>query len=413
MPGESPAQGPAILFTGFEPSGDDHAAAVIAELKRRRPHQRIAAWGGPKMQAAGAELIERTGENAVVGLPGLAKILEHKRINQRIEQWIDRNEVCVHVPVDAPAAIFPVCEMTRRRGARIVHLAAPQVWAWGGWRIAKLRRLTDHILCILPFEQAWFRQRGVPATFVGHPVFAHEPEPAELAASVASWPAGKPSVARLPGSRPTELLRNFPLLLEVYRRVSAEHPGARGIVAAARDKDATTLRELAQDNWPEGLDIAVAQTDAVANWADLALVVSGTVTLQVARQHTPMVIVYKANPLLYGFVARWLIRPPFYSLPNLVAEREIVREFVPYFGGPQQIASEAIALLESPQRLAQQSEQLARVVDHFTEQNAAINSAAIIESLIDGPPGQAGPASPPDQTPRAIAQAESQTPMQA
>lgn len=388
MPGDTPEIGPAILFTGFEPSGDDHAAAVIAEIKRRRPHQRIAAWGGPKMQAAGAELIERTGENAVVGVPGIAKILEHKRINQRIADWLEHNPVCVHVPVDAPAANFPVCEMTRQHGAKIVHLAAPQVWAWGSWRIKKLKRLTDHILCILPFEEPWFRERGVPATFVGHPVFAHEPDPAKLRADAQAWPDARPKVALLPGSRPSELQRNFPLLLDVYRRVAREHPGARGLVAAAREADARKLRAAAGESWPQSLDITVAKTDAVAMWADLAVVVSGTVTLQVARQRTPMVIVYKANPLVYGFIARWLIRTPFFSLPNLVAREEIVREFVPYFGGPDPVAAEVIALLESPERLAEQSRRLDQVVADFAGLNAADRSADIIESLLPGAPGE-------------------------
>ena len=103
---------PAVLFTAFEPSGDDHAAAVIAELKRLQPDLPIFAWGGPDMEAAGAELIERTGDDAVMGMPGLAKIREHKRINARIRGWLrDRADVKLHVPVDSPAANFPICKI--------------------------------------------------------------------------------------------------------------------------------------------------------------------------------------------------------------------------------------------------------------------------------------------------------------
>ncbi|HHN78407.1 MAG TPA: lipid-A-disaccharide synthase, partial [Phycisphaerales bacterium] len=141
---------PAILFTGFEPSGDDHASAVIAELRRRHPGLRMYAWGGPKMGQAGAEIIEETGKDAVMGLPGLSKVLEHRRINQRIAAWLDRNPVRVHVPIDSPAANFPICKMARKRGVKVVHLVAPQVWAWGKWRVNKLRRLTDFVCCLLP-----------------------------------------------------------------------------------------------------------------------------------------------------------------------------------------------------------------------------------------------------------------------
>lgn len=377
-----PSDEPVILFTGFEPSGDDHAAEVIRGIKRLRPDQRVCAWGGPKMEAAGAELIERTGDNAVVGVPGLGKILEHKRINRRIAEWLEQQDVAVHVPVDAPAANFPICEMTRRRGARIVHLAAPQVWAWGTWRINKLRRLTDHVLCILPFEEPWFRERGVRATFVGHPTFATAPDEIALDAAVQGWGGAQPKIALLPGSRPNELTRNFPMLVDVYRRVAAEYPGARGLIAAAKQQDVQRLKELVPAPWPESLDITVGQTDAACRWADLAVVVSGTVTLQVARQRTPMVIVYKANPFVYGFIARWLIRTPFLSLPNLIAGREIVKEFVPYFAGADPVAAEVIALLESPERLRTQSQDLVDVVGQFADRNAAERSAAVIESML-------------------------------
>ena len=164
---------PALLFTAFEPSGDDHAAAVVAELRRRHPDLPIYGWGGPKMERAGATIIERTGHDAVMGMPGLAKILEHKRINGRIRRWLDQNPVAVHIPVDSPAANFPICKMTKARGIRVVHLVAPQIWAWGPWRIKKLRRLTDLVLCLLPCEEAWFLTRGVRAKFIGHPLFDH------------------------------------------------------------------------------------------------------------------------------------------------------------------------------------------------------------------------------------------------
>ena len=152
-----------LLFTAFEPSGDEHASKVIAEIRRRRPKLAICAWGGPKMVKAGAVVIERTGDDAVMGVPGLAKIREHQKINVRIEDWVKKHPVNVHVPVDSPAANFPICEITKKSGSRVVHLVAPQIWAWGRWRIHKLRRLTDLVLCLLPFEEEFFAKRNVPA----------------------------------------------------------------------------------------------------------------------------------------------------------------------------------------------------------------------------------------------------------
>ena len=128
-PTPSEPREPALLFTAFEPSGDDHASAVIAELRRRHPALTIYAWGGPKMQRAGATIQERTGDDAVMGLPGIAKVLEHLRINARIDAFMAANHITVHIPVDSPSANTSICAIAKKRGARVVHLVAPQIWA--------------------------------------------------------------------------------------------------------------------------------------------------------------------------------------------------------------------------------------------------------------------------------------------
>jgi lipid-A-disaccharide synthase len=394
-----PESKPIILFTAFEPSGDDHASAVIAAIKRAHPDADIRAWGGPKMAAAGAEIVARTGDDAVMGMPGLAKIREHKRINAHIARWVAEHPVAVHVPVDSPAANFPVCAITRRAGAKVVHLVAPQLWAWGPWRINKLRRLTDHVLCLLPFEETWFRERGVRATFIGHPLFDHAPDTATLDAAIEGWPDGRPRVALMPGSRPSEMKGNFGLLLAAYNRLAREHPGMRGVVAATRPEVEPVLRQLAreaQQEWPDSLSIRFGSTDAVVRWCELALVVSGTVTLQIARQHRPMVIVYKSNRLLWALVARWVIKTPFFTLPNLVAGRAIVPELVPHFAGADPITDRAVALLEDPDAAAAQKRELAAIAEKFRGHHAATEAAAIIArhaGLTEGEPAS-DPATP-------------------
>lgn len=372
---------PIILFTAFEPSGDDHAAAVISALKRDHPQIDIRAWGGPKMRAAGATLIARTGDDAVMGVPGLAKIREHKRINADIAAWIENNPVAVHVPVDSPAANFPVCAITKKAGAKVVHLVAPQLWAWGPWRIKKLRRLTDHVMCVLPFEETWFRERGVQATFIGHPLFDHVPDDATLDQKIEGWQGGTPKLALMPGSRPSEMRANFGLMLSAYNRLAREHPDMRGVVAATRPEVEPVLRQLAKDakqEWPASLDIRFGSTDAVVRWCDLAIVVSGTVTLQIARQRRPMVIVYKSSRLMWSLVARWIIRAPFFTLPNLVAGREIVPELVPHFTGSDPIADRAVSILEDPAAAEAQRRDLAEIANSFEGHHAAYEAAQII-----------------------------------
>jgi lipid-A-disaccharide synthase len=357
-------EGRGILFTAFEPSGDDHASVVISELRRRYPSLPIYAWGGRKMELAGATIIERTGEDAVMGLPGIQKIIEHKRINQRIDDWLAANPVSLHVPVDSPAANTPICEIAKARGVRVVHLVAPQIWAWGRWRIHKLRRVTDLVLCMFPFEPDFFARRNVPSRFIGHFLFEKPLDMPALDRRAAAFGDGSPRIAMMPGSRPEELALNFPLLLDAFAGLRAKHPEATGVVAATSDRVADQLRAAAKDRggWPDELRIVVQDTDAVVRWCTLALVKSGTVTLQVARQGKPMVVFYKkSSPFLY-LMARAVLSTKVFSLPNVLARSRIVPEFIPHFGSAKVIIEAADELITDPAKAAAQNAAVADVL---------------------------------------------------
>lgn len=333
------------------------------------------------MAAAGAEIIEHTGDEAVMGMPGLQKIQEHRKLNVRIAEWVKDNPVTVHVPVDSPAANFSVCAIMKEHGAKVVHMVAPQLWAWAPWRIRKLRRLTDHVMCVLPFEKAWFESRGVEASFIGHPLFEKPIDTEALDELTADWSTGTQQIALMPGSRPSEIRKNFPLLLGAYNKLKAEHSDMCGMVAVTRPEIVPVLKDLAREHsldWPESLGITHANTDAVVRWCTLALVVSGTVTLQISRQHRPMVIVYKLGRIGWSLFARWLIQTPYITLPNILAGREIVPELVPHFVGAEPIADRATELLEDRSKYEGQVNELQRVTDMFGGLNAAVEAANIV-----------------------------------
>ncbi len=376
---------PGVLFTAFEPSGDDHAAAVIAELRRRHPDLPIFAWGGSKMEAAGATIVERTGEAAVMGVPGAGKVFEHHLINRRMKAWLARPPVpiAVHVPVDSPAANFPLCRISRKRGLRIVHLVAPQVWAWGAWRIKKIRRLTDLVLCLLPFEEEWFLARGVQAKFIGHPLFDEPPDVEDLDRRASGFGDGTPRLALMPGSRPAELARSFPVLLDAFRRLKRDFPTTVGVVAATRPEVAAQLRAQAErlGGWPEDLRIVSGDTDAVIRWCEYALVVSGTVTLQITKQCRPMVAFYHPGWLWYWLVVRWVLSTEMFLLPNLIAGRRIVLELIPHFGDGEDLAVEVIRLMRQPGYAETERKELAAVVKRFEGLVASKAAADAIEKV--------------------------------
>lgn len=393
-----------ILFTAFEPSGDDHASIVIAELKRLYPTLPIYAWGGRKMEAAGATIVERTGQSAVMGVPGLGKILEHVRINHRIEDWLETHRVAMHIPVDSPDANFPICAMAKDRGMRVVHLVAPQLWAWREGRIKKLRRLTDLVLCLLPFEEQWFMSRGVPARFVGHPLFSEHVDHAEIAPRVAQLATqlgpGTPRIALMPGSRPVEIRRSLPPLIDAFVRLRADFPNLRAVfpvtTEAVREQLLERIPKLLAANGspaatigtsglPKGLSIVVGDTDTAVAWCDLAIVASGTVTLQVARQNKPMVTFYCFSrfwKLPYSLLGRLLFKTRYFTLPNLIAGAPIVPELVPHFGTGQELAVGVYRLLRQPNFADDQRAALAAVCAKFANHHAGTESAIAIGSML-------------------------------
>lgn len=334
-----------ILFTAFEPSGDALAARLIAELKRRDPDRMIHALGGPKMRDAGAELIEMTTEHGVMLLGALAQANAHRKRIKRLAAWMAEHELAAVVPTDSPAANWSVCKLARKLhpSAKIVHLAAPQLWAWASWRIKKMRRLSDHVLCLLPFEPDWFGSREMRATFVGHPLFE-----ADAAAPLTRHDDNEagPKLALLPGSRTAEVKRNWPTMCGVVERLRGEYPDLRCVVAASDDTRAALLGTL-----PPGVETVIGQTDAALAWSDAALAVSGTVTLQMAMRRRPMVVLFNLNRVSWTLAGQFLIDTRTFALPNLITESQgwgrLVPEFVPHFGAVEPLA-EALAPLLSP-----------------------------------------------------------------
>lgn len=378
---------PHILFTAFEPSGDALAAAMIRELRKQRPNIKVWGMGGPKMAEAGATLLESTTEHAAMGAGAITHVASHMARLRRMRHWLKQHPIAALVAVDSPGANWSICKLVRRhgRGAKVLHLAAPQIWAWAAWRIGKLRRLTDRVLCLLPFEPAWFGARGVPATFVGHPLFSGpEAAPTGLARATAAgvdptWPAAGPGLrlALLPGSRTGEIAANFPTMLAAFDRLRERHPGLAGVIAAVDPARAQRIESLIAGTTiagtgPRPLRVVVGQVERVLAWADVVLVVSGTATLQVASYRKPMVALYNASWITYQLIGRWIVHTRTFTLPNLIAEADgsgrVICELVPHFGAVEPVVEEVGRLLGSEEARARQSASLERVCAHFASQ---------------------------------------------
>jgi lipid-A-disaccharide synthase len=376
---------PIVLMTAFEPSGDAHAAPVARALREMAPGLRVVAFGGPRMREAGAELLGQTTSKAAMGLSARSKIALVRRTREQLRAWLADNEAQAHVAVDSPAANFPICKTTRRAGLRIAHLVGPQLWAWGGWRLGKLRRLTDLVLCLLPFEEAWFAERGVPARFIGHPRLNRDIDAAAIEAKANTLPVGSPKLALLPGSRPQEVRANLDDLLDVFEAVQRVRGETRGLIAAADDETAELIREQAAERLNNAaLTLSDAGIDAVVHWADFCLCVSGTVTLDVTRHETPMIGLYRVTRFAER-VSRVLLRTPHRLLPNVIAGEEVVPEFVPFAGPVDPARNAALALIGDPEAMERQRTALRAIRRRYEGKRPDEEAAKAILELLKRP----------------------------
>jgi lipid-A-disaccharide synthase len=372
-----------ILFTAMEPSGDAHAAPVIEEIKRNHPDLEPVAWGGPLMEAAGATMLGRTADDGVMGLAGIGRIREVKRLHDEIVEWASARRVAVHMPVDSPSANMPLAARLKPLGARIVNLVAPQLWAWAPWRIGKVRATSEVLLCLLPFEEQWFRSRGVRAKFIGHPVMSRELDKPRIAEERASLPPGGPRIVLLPGSRSGEVKANATLLTDVFSQIQNRHRAAVGVVVASSDANARLFRDRVGGRLPPALHTMVGGLDGALDWGEMALAVSGTVSLDCTRHAKPVIGVYKTSWLEW-LGAKIVIRAPHLLLPNIIAGREIVPEFVPYAGGPGRIAETALDLIGDGRRMARMREDLQALSARFEGRDPAKIAAEVLSRAAAG-----------------------------
>lgn len=354
----------------------------MEQLKRDDPSLRFVAFGGPKMQAAGAELLETTTEHAKMALGALSEVQNHRRRLKVLSAWLKDNDIAALVPVDSPAANWSVCKTVRkhRPGAKVVHLVCPQVWGWASWRVRRLRNLSDRVLCLLPFEPDWLGERGVEGVFVGHPVFEAGASAVDTGREGAvdtdaqSLPSdGAVNLALMPGSRRSELEKNWPTMQRVFAMLSQEVDGLRGVVTLRAAADIATLESVAKEagDWPAGLSVVAGRTEEVLAWSDVVFVKSGTSTLQVAARGVPMVSFYNVSKVMWQGLARWLVDTKTFALPNLVSEWQgtgrVSPEFVPHFGEAQPLFEALLPLLRDPAAREAQAAGLAQVARAFAQ----------------------------------------------
>jgi len=370
-----------VLISAGEASGDLYASRVVEALRARHPSAEFFGCAGPRMQAAGVRPIVDSRSIAVVGL---VEVVSHiPRIwseFRKLKSAIRTERPDIAVLTDAPDFHLRLAKHLHRHGVPVVYLIAPQAWAWRQGRVRTMRATLDHLLCIFPFEEDFFRRQGVEATYIGHPlghIVRRSLTRAEFCQKF-SLPQERRIIALLPGSRHGEVERHMPDLLDAMELIAARNAATfvLALPPGFREKKPGSDRA---NFWERARRLSIqviegSTWDTLAH-AELAVAASGTVTIEAALLGVPMVTFYRVNALSW-ILGRWLVRAPFLSMVNLIAGRRVVPELIQSEMTAERIAGEAEKLLESEEARSAMRRDLADVAAKLASDRDPMEIAA-------------------------------------
>ena len=332
---------PQILVVTGEASGDAHASELVAALQARRPDLRFFGMGGSRLAARGVELLYSAQEVSVMGitevLPKIPRILQVLR--GLAAAAAERRPTCA-ILVDIPDFNLRLAAKLKELGIPVAYYVSPMIWAWRQGRVKVIRKLVDRMLCILPFEEAFYRDSGVDARYVGSPVVEQVPSPDSPAAfrQRLGLPMDAPTLALLPGSRMSEIRRLLPSMVGAAKQLASERPGLQIVVPVAP----TIPREEVLSRF-EGSGLTPRLVDGrapeVVGASDAAIVASGTAVLEAGLMQRPLVVVYRVSLVTY-LVGRMMLKVAHVALVNLLAGRRVVPELLQGDMTPERISAE-------------------------------------------------------------------------
>lgn len=332
----------ALFITG-ETSGDKHAANLIASLKKIEPSIDFSGIGGKNMEEVDTNILYRAEKISVVGFSEvISKIPNIKEARRRISRSVKENNYDFAVTVDFPGFNIPIARYLNNLGIPVFYFITPQVWAWGGWRIRHLRKYFRHLFVILPFEEDYFLKEGIKASFLGNPLLDTTSPSQET--STDNFFSGEPGVALLPGSRESEIKRVLPDILKGYHLFKEESRDSSAIIAIHDKSMESTVMETG-GKLIEDIPVIYGHTNDILNKSDIAVVTSGTATIEAGILRTPMVIVYRLSTISW-LIARLLVRIEHVGLINLIAEEEVAPELIQNMVTPENICRELMKVFE-------------------------------------------------------------------
>ena len=363
---------PRLLISCGEPSGEFYAAELVAELRRRSPDLEAFGLGGDRLAAEDVRLLAHLRDLAVVGL---VEVLSHlrrlKRLFDSVVAEAARVRPDVAVLIDYPDFNLRLARELKKLGIPVVYYVSPQLWAWRRGRIKDVKRDVAKMLAIFPFEEKIYKDAGVPISFVGHPLIDHVKPPADRSAVAArlGLAPDRPVIALLPGSRNKEVAFNLPPMLGAVALLRERRPDLQFVLAAAPH-----LRPHAFEASAAGVTVMEGVTRDVISAARVAIVASGTATVETGLTLTPMVVVYRLSALTYA-LGKPLVSVANYAMVNLIAGRVVVPELIQGDFTPERVSEETLKILDDGPARARMLQDLEEVRSKLGKGGATSNVA--------------------------------------
>jgi len=379
----APLDQASIYVVAGEVSGDRLAADLVRVLKKRNPELRVYGAGGSMLRAAGQEQSFDLARHAVVGLTDVLRNLpKFLMFFRQVKAEILKRKPDVVILVDYPGFNLRLAKALHRENPppAIVYYVSPQVWAWKAGRAKAMERILERLLVIFPFEVEWFSRNApnLKTKWVGHPLADRWIEQGRGQA-----PDGCPCIALLPGSRPKEISRHWPVLLETAARIVREQRNVRFVSLATGPE----MRQRLEEAWAKfptsgvSLDIVSGQSLTLLNRCTMAMVASGTATLECAMAGLPMLVIYKTSWFTY-LLGRLLVKLPYLSMVNVLAGEKVVPEFLQSAATPQRLATAALQILRNPRGTERMAQRIRDVAAKLGGPGAAERAADQVEEAI-------------------------------
>jgi len=375
-----------IFISAGESSGDIHGANLMCCLLEKDPNITFYGLGRENMAKAGLHGLHDMSQKSLMWLHALTELSTFLRMKKDCIHFLMQERPCAVILIDYCGFNFYIARAAKKLGIPVIYYISPQLWAHGPWRVKKMKKLVDKLLVIYPFEKPFYEKAGIPVTYVGHPLFdeIHKEGVDEGIVTELKNQLGETIVSFLPGSRRQEIVRLLPLFLQSAAQIHQTIPSAQFLISCSNEHHFDLISTITKE-FPVPCKIVVGNAHEVIKASTLCIAGAGTITLQIAYYLKPMIIAYKISPFAY-FIARPFLTTPYIGLVNKLASKMIVPERLMCRVNSAWLVSQAIQLLNNPQKRQTCVHELSLLMNEIATQGASEHAADEILNLLGSKP---------------------------